>query len=207
MLRQIRPLISEMGPEHAGMHFTADQFERLPSREGFRYELIKGVLHVSPAANPLHGEIQDFVRDLWAALRDSSGAPVFARVKETARVVIEGDPDATTNPEPDVAAYVTFPSPPPESYVGINPALVAEVVSMGSHDKDYARNPLLFERVAEILEYWVVDPTHNRERPMMTVFHRRVGTNELERLDIASGGTYESKNWAGLRIDLSRLWS
>jgi Uma2 family endonuclease len=207
MIRYARTAIDEIGPEDAGTRFTAAEFERLPGREGHRYELIEGVLHVSPAANPIHAELQRIICKLLEGYRDASGASVFVRALTTARLIVESDPAATTNPEPDVAGYQKFPSPPPASYEGIEPAIVVEVVSPGSHDKDYGRNPELYERVASIMEYWIIDPTRGRERPAMTVFRRPGPGGEFERIEVPQGGVYESTLWPGLRIDLGRLWS
>lgn len=206
MIRQVRPLVSQIGPEHAGLPFSADDFERLPGREGFRYELVDGVLHVSPSANPAHAEIQRIVAERIGATRNAEGRPVFANVLLTARVIVRDDALSTTNPEPDIAAYAIFPSRPPRSFVGLHPALVVEVVSLGSHDKDYGRNPGLYERVHDIREYWVIDPTSDADRPIMTVFHRASGECEFQRLDIPAGGHYRSRNWPAVELDLGALW-
>lgn len=205
MIRYAGTTIREIGPEHAGTHFTADQFERLPGREGHRYELIEGVLHVSPAPQPIHARLARRLLNLLEGCRKPSGEPAFPEILVPARVLVDDDPEATTNPEPDIAAYVAFPSTTPTTYEGIEPALVVEIVSPGGHDKDYGRNPELYERVAGIMEYWIIDPTRGGERPAMTVFARPRPGEEFERTDIEPGGAYESKHWPGLRVDLSRL--
>ncbi len=205
MIRYAKAAVEEIGPEDAGMHMTADEFERARGREGHRYELIEGVLHVSPGPDPLHADLQDAIHEIIKSHRDSRGVKAFRKVWSSSRVMVRQDQDALTNPEPDVAAYTSFPSPRPRTFAGVAPALVVEIVSPGGHNKDYGRNPELYERVPEIMEYWVVDPTRGGERPAMTVFVRPRPGEEFERTDIEPGGVYESKHWPGLRVDLSRL--
>ncbi len=202
MIRYAGTTIREIGPEHAGTHFTADEFERLPGRAGYRYELIEGVLHVSPVPRPIHARLARRLLNLLEAYCKPDGEPAFPEILAPARILVDNDPEATTNPEPDIAAYLEFPAETPATYEGIEPALVVEVVSPGGHNKDYGRNPELYERVAGIMEYWVVDPTRGGERPAMTVYRRQARGGEFERVDIEPGGVYESSHWPGLRVDL-----
>jgi Uma2 family endonuclease len=97
------------------------------------------------------------------------------------------------------------PKTVPDSYRRLQPALVVEVVTRGSIDKDYRRNRGLYQKVRQVREYWIVDPTRSARKPSMTVHHRARGASAFSRLDVAAGGTYESRTWSGLTVELSQL--
>lgn len=205
MVRRIDSTIRELTPADAGANVRESVFAALPMQPGFRYELIDGVLHVSPAPDPTHNDLVDRIYDQLRAARTTAGRPLFAKVSQHARVIVRDDEDATTNPEPDIAAYLTYPARPPASYREVAPALVVEVVSRGSAEKDYVRNRELYAAVPEILEYWVVDPTGDPTRPTMTVHHRVSGKSDFELNMIEAGADYASATWPDLRLNLDWL--
>ncbi|MFO0837638.1 MAG: Uma2 family endonuclease [Phycisphaerae bacterium] len=180
------------------------EFEHAECQEGFRFELIDGVLHVSPAPDPIHQDLVVTLMRVLAAARGRDGHPLFAHVVMDPRVFIEDDEESGTVPQPDLAAYVTYPPRPVRSYRGLMPVLVVEVMSRLSRAKDLVRNVEIYGRSPDILEYWVIDPTRDAARPTMSVF-RGTGEARFERIDIPPGAAYECPRWPGLRIELARI--
>jgi hypothetical protein len=53
LIRQTyRPPIDLLGPEHNGVRMSIDEFTRAPGVEGYKFELINGVVEVSPTPQP-----------------------------------------------------------------------------------------------------------------------------------------------------------
>ncbi|MDX2200648.1 MAG: Uma2 family endonuclease [Phycisphaerae bacterium] len=196
---------SVIGPEHNLRRMRLSDFERADAVEGFRYELIEGVLEVSPAPGRIGKflaiKFRDILRDYQLKVGEDRS---FSLVAWEPRLMISGVEDAATNPEPDVAAYVCPVSPTDDSWQGVTPALVIEVVSPHDAPKDYVRNVRLYAMVDTILEYWVVDPTKGMP-PRLAVFHRSAGNEPFQRFDVPPRGCYESKHWPGLVVDLAAL--
>lgn len=199
MVQPYRPELTVLGPQHAGVRMSEKEFIQAQGEEGYRFELIEGVLEAAPASDPYGQDLALAIyRLLWTY-------DVFAHVTVEPRVFIPDTPQGATIPQPDVAAYAAYPPKPVKSYRGVQPVLVVEVVSPGGVDKDYVRNRHLYAKVPEILEYWIIDPTQDAARPTMTVHLRAAGPQPFERLDIAPGGVYEPARWPGLRVDLGRI--
>jgi Uma2 family endonuclease len=195
-----------LGPRHHGLAVTDEEFEHAEGEDGYRYELINGVVHVSPAPDPYAQNIADALLLLLKNHRDASARPAFAEVIREPRIFVPESPK-TTVPQPDLAAYEVYPRKPVKTYRNLQPVLVVEVVTPDSLDKDYFRNVPLYAAVPSILEYWIVDPSEEELRPTMAVHRRDAGRQNFERIDIRAGGVYEPPRWPGLRIELERIAS
>ncbi|MFT4299936.1 MAG: Uma2 family endonuclease [Aeromicrobium sp.] len=140
--------------------WTVAQRDALPD-DGRRYEVVDGVLLVSPAPRPAH---QGVVALLWHLLHDAapSGLRVYFAPLD---VVLAGD----TVVEPDVLVA------PREAFTDLNlpsaPLLAVEVLSPGTRMIDLNLKKQRYER-AGIPSYWVIDP----DTLVLTVFERRDGT-------------------------------
>ena len=165
-----------MGMAASIPYFTVDELDGFPD-DGNRYELLDGVLLVTPAPSHLH---QVIATRLAIALSSAPGA----------RVVNPGvvpDPPRTQL-EPDVLVYpARFAVNAP--WVGITEHwLAVEIYSASSkiYDRDFKRAEYARRGV---LEVWLVDTD---ERTVAV--HRIDGTSELKRDRIAwtipeGGGT------------------
>jgi Uma2 family endonuclease len=130
-----------------GRPFTVDDLEGMPD-DGNRYELIDGMLHVSPCPVPRHqvvlGEI--FVR-LHAAC--PSGLLVMMAPMDV-------QPDRANSLQPDV--LVTRPSDFGPKNLPVAPLLAAEVLSPSTRLYDLNTKRSAYEKMG-VASYWVVDPT------------------------------------------------
>ena len=155
--------IAEAWPP-AGQLFTVDELDRMPD-DGRRYELLDGVLIVSPRPRLLHQEV---AVELTVQLREA--CPPHLRVIPEPAVMLtritEFDPDIVViRRELLREAKVTEP-----------PLLIVEVRSPTTALIDLNRKKSAYEQFG-VPSYWIVDP--NPDRPELTVF------------ELGPGGRYE----------------
>lgn len=133
-----------------GRGLTVDDIEAMPD-DGNRYELLDGVLVVSPAPAPRH---QRAVLNLWNLL--NAAAPKHLWVMVAPLDVVLG-PRTWVEPDVLVASKADFD----DKRLPVPPLLAAEVLSPSSALTDLN---VKFEhyRAAGIPSYWVVDPLEFR---------------------------------------------
>jgi Uma2 family endonuclease len=186
-----------LGPESAGMLMTPEEFDAVTVYDdGYRYELIRGVLVVTPIPSEAEASPND---ELGAMLRQYQREhPQGAALDETLperyvqtrlgrrradRVIWAG-----LGRTPDPAADV--------------PAIVAELVSASRRDRrrDYEEKRQEYNE-AGVVEYWIID----RFRRIMTVYHNRPeGQGELV---VHEQETYRTPLLPGFALPLARLLS
>lgn len=196
--RRMRQRI-RIGPGSAGLLMTMQEFDALrPSQfvRGNRYELINGVLVVSPA--PAIGE---------RSPNDELGALLSAHRKTHP----EGSVIDATVPEQTVAATthrrradrVIWTGlgrvPDPEADI---PSIVVEFVSKRRRDvlRDYEVKRDVY-LAAGVLAYWVID----RFRRIMTVYRRDAGGLRSE--IVREGQVYRTDLLPGFELPLSSLFA
>jgi Uma2 family endonuclease len=187
-------------PADAGRPLSLEEFENATGQEGYRYELIRGRLVVSPVANLSHEDIVEWIVETLRAYARAH-PEVINRAKAPARIFVPDD-DEGTAPEPDVACYHNYPSRLPigqRDWRNVSPVLVVEVLSADNADKDLDRNVELYLRVPSVREYWIVDPLEDPNHPTLTVYRRR-GTRWQRPLEVESGGSYQTRLLPGLTL-------
>jgi Uma2 family endonuclease len=149
-------MTAESGPVQLahGRPFTVDDLEAMPD-DGNRYELIDGMLHVSPAPGRRH---QKIIYRLVAQLEqacpeefDVLGAPFAMR------------PSQTTEMQPDalVGRYEDFT----DKHLPVAPVLAVEVLSPSTMLYDLNTKKAAYQQLG-VPGYWVIDP----EEPTLTAF-------------------------------------
>jgi Uma2 family endonuclease len=173
-----------------GEPFTVDDLERMPE-DGRRYELIDGMLIVSPAVNVPHQRVA-FV--LAMLLEDACpddllvvGAPVNVRFSFRSAL------------EPDVVVARAADSG------GVRltrlPLLVAEVLSPDSMLRDVNLKKAAYERFG-IPSYWVVDP--DVSRPSLQAFELD-GDSYAQVADVTGSETFRARKPFSVEIVPERL--
>ena len=137
-----------------GRPFTVDDLEAMPD-DGNRYELIDGMLIVSPAPGTRH---QKIAYRLHAVLDNACpeefevlGAPYAVRLSET----LELQPDVLVGRAEDFT----------EKLLPVAPVLAVEVLSPSSVINDLNNKKATYQRLC-VQSYWVIDP----EEPTLTAF-------------------------------------
>lgn len=140
----------------AGGPLTYDDLEEMPD-DGRRYELVDGILIVTPAPAVPH---QVVVAALYRVLR-------AARPSEVAVLTAPVDfvPEPTTVLEPDVLVFAADQAG--AARLVDPPRLVAEVLSPGTRRYDLGTKRLAYAG-ARVPAYWIVDPVPPVE---LTVLH------------------------------------
>lgn len=146
--------IAEAWPR-PGQLFTVDELDLMPD-DGRRYELLDGVLIVSPRPRVLHQEV---ATELTVQLR--AVCPAELRIIPEPAVMLsrltEFDPDIVVIRQEQVRD-VKLAEPP---------LLVVEVRSPSTALIDLNRKKMAYQEFG-VASYWIVDP--NPDRPELTVF-------------------------------------
>jgi Uma2 family endonuclease len=189
-----------IGPHDRGRAMTYDEFLAGDYEEGYRYELIRGELYVSPMPNPPHDIMREYVDELLTIYK-SHNRHVIKRLTAGARVFVHGIPE-TTCPEPDLALYNDYrPNLGQKRWEKFSPFLVVEVVSESDPDKDYdRRNVELYRQVPTILEYWLFDKAGDVDGPTLRVFRRDSGDQDWTTCDYGPNSTYTTPLLPGFAL-------
>jgi Uma2 family endonuclease len=144
-------------PSPSAGEWTVDMLRELPD-DGRRYELLDGVLLVSPAPAARHQLAAANLFQLLDAARPLGHRVFFAPV--------DWQPDERTSLEPDLLIISR------DAYheAGIDtPVVVVEIASPSTARIDRTAK---FDRYAQggITQYWIVDPGRSGRAPTVTVF-------------------------------------
>ena len=190
-----------------GRELSWDEFASANAEEGYRYEMIEGRIEVSPVPNLPHDIVM--TRILAALLAYSTQhKDLLPYVSARGCVFLPDPPRGITAPEPDIAGYTEFfPEGTPvveQDWRNISPAIVVEILSEGTEDKDLERNRRLYLQVPSIREYWIVDPRATANEPMMVVYPRR-GRRWAARRIVLAGETCTTPILPGFSLVLDPL--
>ena len=194
-LTEIPSSPARVGPHSNGMLMTAAEYDAIQQWEdGYRYELVHGVLIVTPPPGAGERSPND---DLGYLIRNyQESHPNGSVVDET---LPEQDIRVGENRRrADRAVWIGLGRRPlPEEDA---PTIAIEFVSKSSRDRhrDYVEKRQQYAAV-EVQEYWVID----RFRRSMSVF--RAGEEPGEEIVIREGGTYCTPLMPGFELPLDRL--
>lgn len=193
-----------IGPKDAGRLMTHEEYEKSIEDPGYVYEIIDGVLNVSPSPKPDHETWSEYVaEELWAYSRAHPDRINF--VARNAEVVIPGRP-GPTRPRPDLAAYKDYPREQVlkrlVTWDDLCPILVVEIISPRRPKKDTNRNRQLYWMAGGIAEYWILDPRKDAFRPTLTALRRESGQPDWLEVEVAPGERYTTDLLPGLEFHL-----
>ncbi|MFO0965287.1 MAG: Uma2 family endonuclease [Gemmataceae bacterium] len=182
-----------LGPESAGLSLVPREFDRAEFAEGWRYELIHGVLVVSPT--PLETE-RDPNDELGFMLR------LYQAEHPEGKALDKTLPEHTiylkkNRRRADRAIWAGLGRLPAKKEL---PSAAVEFVSEGkrSWQRDYMEKRDEYLR-AGIKEYWLID----RFRRQMTVFSRH--GKRIKKQVIREGQTYTTPLLPGFELPIKRL--
>lgn len=148
------PTLSGKGPQqtplYAGRAVTLTEYRGL-ERDGFRYDMIGGVLQLAPSHDMQHGSLQArFVAELIGYLKSYPLGQAMVEVD----VLL---PDGGDVLRPDVSFVFTERTNRLEKYIEGAPDLVCEVLSPSSRGRDLNEKARRYLRCG-VREYWIIDP-------------------------------------------------
>lgn len=178
---------------YRGLRMSADEYLALED-DGHRYELIDGVVCISPSPSPLHSEILLLIAfEIGAYLRSNPIGKVFNDQGVPLKSVRHGD----IVYQPDIVFLSADKADRIGNHIADLPDLVVEIVSPSSRRMDNETKRGDYEN-AGIGEYWIIDPLQKT----MTFLRLRDGKYE----DVATAGDrFESAAIPGFSLDLARV--
>jgi Uma2 family endonuclease len=130
-----------------------EEFDDAHGREGYLYELSKGVVVVMDVPNPRHlARVMAIKKQLFAYEAANPGAIFSIASGSDCKILLPG---AVSERHPDVAVYTTAP-PAKDVWSNWVPPLVFEVISPGSEQRDLGDKPDEYLEFG-VREYVVVD--------------------------------------------------
>ena len=129
-----------------GKEWTVDDLDRLPD-DGLQYELLDGLLLVTPAPVPVH---QRVIGNLYLLLR-AACPPGF----EVFLAPLDWRPDLRTSLQPDLLVVRNDDVGPKNVTAPL--VLAVEVLSPSTRRKDHVLKRSKYED-AGVQSYWIVDP-------------------------------------------------
>jgi len=186
--------VREFGPDSAGTLMTPREFDRAEFAEGWRYELIHGVLVVTPIPLESERDPNGELGHLLRSYRDSyPGASLDATLFEhTVRT-------GANRRRADRVIWARLGRLPRR---GETPTIIAEFVSAGKRGRrrDYEEKRDEYE-AAGVQEYWVTD----RFDRTLTVFTLRGG--KFRRRVLKENSIYMTRLLPGFELPLARLFA
>lgn len=146
--------LERCGARYRGLRMSADEYFQLED-DGFRYELIDGVVFMSPSPTPRHQDVTlQLLMEIGSWLRDH---PIGKVLSEVDVHLGSGPRGGDLVYRPDGLFLRRDPAEPwPPRIVGA-PQLVIEVVSESSRRMDHETKKDDYERHG-VEEYWIIDP-------------------------------------------------
>ena len=153
-------------PHYRGVRLSAEEYFALPD-DGYNYELVDGVMMMSPSPTPEHQAV---------AMEIAAQLAIYLRDHDVGRVLAETDVSLGRNKagrdlvyKPEIVFLRTERLAQVRGRIVGAPDLVVEIISPDSRRYDSETKRDDYERHG-VHEYWLIDP----ERDAMT-FHRRRG--------------------------------
>lgn len=135
-------------PQYRGLRMTADEYATLAD-DGYRYELIDGVVQMSPSPSFQHQQIvAEFARQLGNHVMDTASGRVAVEID------IRLDEDRVYRP--DLVFVDAEKLTQCGERITVAPDLVLEVVSPDSKRYDHETKRHDYE-AAGVTEYWLID--------------------------------------------------
>jgi Uma2 family endonuclease len=175
-----------------GLRLTAEEYFALPD-DGFKYELIDGVVVMSPSPTTKHQRVAGILfGELYAHIRKNRLGLLLFETDVRLPPRIAGR-DLVYRPEIVFIAAARVPQI--RERIDITPDLVVEIISPESRSLDSEAKYADYERTG-VGEYWLIDPLEER----MSFFQLDQGRY---REAAVSGDSYASHAVPGFVIDLS----
>ena len=189
--------LTRIGPRSAGLLMSPEEFDAFPESrwvEGYRYELIRGVLIVSPLPSNAETDPNQYLGYLLLGYAEGEGRGGVIDATLPEQIVNTAEHRRRC----DRAIWAGLGRTPDP--VRDIPAIVVEFVSASRRDKDRDYDQKRAEYLGVgVVEYWVID----RFRRKMTVYTTPLG--EIVERVVLETQSFESPLLPGFVLPLARL--
>lgn len=178
------------------VRMTVDEYLEAELPEGFRYELVDGVIEVSPVPNIPHDVPIGFLNRLFGRYADRR-PDIVGHITQRSALALRQRPTAR---EPDFAVYATgqVSARPGVSWKQLTPLLIVEIVSPGQAERDYRAKRADYWDAA-VPEYWIVDP----DAQTLTLLSR--GETDWVERTLGQTETLQSAQFPGLTFVVGNM--
>jgi Uma2 family endonuclease len=154
MLTKPRRKQIRVGPHDNGKPMSLADFDKSVVQEGYLYELGKGRIEVVDVPNPSHWAQLQQVRNQLILYQAANPEKVDSVTgSNDSKILLESD---QSERHPDISVYLTAPPDTKDIWSTWIPAIVVEIVSKTSIERDYHEKPDEYLAFG-IDEYWIVD--------------------------------------------------
>ncbi len=183
----------QLGPDANGMLLSPEEFDAAKCEGGYRYELIRGVLIVSPASSELERDPNEELGYLLRTYQEQHPAGSSLDKTLPEHDVLVGDDRRRA----DRVIWAGLGRRPQRRET---PTIVVEFVSAGrrNRERDYTEKRDEYLRIG-VREYWIIDRFQRR----MSVHVQRDSTSESR--IIGEAATYSTALLPGFELPLARL--
>jgi Uma2 family endonuclease len=184
---------TEYGPRAAGIRMTLREFDRAEFVEGYRYELINGVLVVSPIPSLQERTPNEYLGHVLLSYRENHPQGTCLDLTAPEQTVLT----LTNRRRADRVIWLGLGRRPRRRDV---PSIIAEFVSKAKRDRlrDYVEKRDEYMAVG-VGEYWVID----RFQRTLTVFSLVGG--KIKTRTIREKQTYKTPLLPGFELPLAKL--
>jgi Uma2 family endonuclease len=190
----------QISPSDAGRRMSLEEFDQAETAQGHSFELSRGVITVVDVPGKPHfDQVYAVQKQLFRYDLDHPGVIYQIGGGGEAKLLIW---DSVSERHPDLVVYKTPPSDEGKDLWSTwIPAIVIELVSVGSEERDYEQKPEEYLKFG-VSEYWVVDSF--RGAGQLTVF-RRHGGRWVQSV-VNSPDTYRTKLLPGFELNLEAVF-
>ncbi len=145
---------TKTGPRYVGRRVTREEYLDL-EEDGFLYDMIEGVLFLSPSGTFFHGESTS--RFTWFLARYLDKHPV-GRIATEVDILL---PDGGDVLRPDLSFILNEHMNIVIKHIHGAPDLVCEILSESTADRDLGVKSDRYQKNG-VREFWIVDPLNHR---------------------------------------------
>lgn len=195
MIKALRKPVIRVGPEDHGKRMSLDDFDCAVGREGYLYELNKGVIDVVNVPKPSHGrQVRAVLRQITLYEEEHPEVIEFVAGSGDAKLLIG---PSQSERHADVSIYLS-PEPAEDIWSRWVPEIIVEVVSERSAKRDYEDKPPEYLALG-VREYWIIDA----RRRQMTVLTRWRG--QWKERVVKPPRKHSTNLLPGFALDLKRV--
>lgn len=181
----------------AEIRMTVDEYLAADLPEGYRYELVEGVVQVAPIPGIPHDGVLCNLYERFVFYKETSPDEVAHTSQRSALIL----PERQTVRQPDFAVYdpADMADKTGKTWKDVTPVLVVEVVSPDQARRDYEEKRKDYWD-AGVGEHWIADP----DRKTLTVLSRAASDWSESRFEASMN--YQPALLPGLDIPIGDLF-